>query len=227
MTTPQQTQQPPPQAQQPPSDDQVIAAIATALVVAVSALAAVAMLQAMLRTRKDVDRAAVLAALSIVMGMPPEATGVSGSAALAMSRTNTLRRAQFAWSSAKRLTGDILQARSDGKNVRQALAAAITRERRYFGQHRDAMWNRMQAAMNVDMASWSYGDLLGWYTVRDARTSAECLAADGRNFYASEVPVIGYPGAVHPHCRCYPGPAHVGGRMLPSVRAPQRALVRA
>ena len=85
----------------------------------------------------------------------------------------------------------------------------------------------MQAAMNTDMASWSYGDLLGWYTVRDARTSAECLAADGRNFSASAPPLIGYPGAVHPHCRCYPGPAHPGGRMLPSVREPQRVLVRA
>ena len=225
MTTP---QQPPPQ--QPPqqdSDAALVAAIATALVIAISAAAAYALIRALLRRRAErIGQAEMLAALTVVMAMPPELLGVTGSATIAMSRANTLRRAQFALAAARRLTADVRTARSRGQNIGQALAAGIARERRYFGQHLNAIRNRMQAAMNTDIASWSYGDLLGWNTVQDSRTSPECRAADGMNFYASSPPLIGYPGAVHPHCRCYPGPAHVGGRMLPSAGEPQKVLVR-
>jgi hypothetical protein len=57
-------------------------------------------------------------------------------------------------------------------------------------------------------ASTSKGGLLGWYSRNDDRTSAECLAAHGKNFDPNVIPPIGYPGSVHPHCRCRPGPAH-------------------
>ena len=73
--------------------------------------------------------------------------------------------------------------------------------------------------MQVDMATMTYGLLLGWHTVIDKRTSAECYWANGQNFHADQMPAIGYPGAVHPHCRCYPGAPFPGGKLLsPSPR---------
>ncbi len=65
------------------------------------------------------------------------------------------------------------------------------------------------------MAS-AHGDLLGWNTVKDSRTTAECYAADKRNFRASMPPAIGYPGATHPNCRCYPSAPFKGAKVLPS-----------
>jgi hypothetical protein len=220
VSTPQQP--PPPDTAQ---DAANAAIIASALVTALTPVAALGLITARMKLT-GITRPAMLGALEVVMAMPPEQTGMVGSASINASRTNTLRRAQFALNSARRLTSDIIEARSHGVPVIQALTAGITRERRYFGQHRDAIWQRAQAAAQVDMAAWSYGDLLGWNTVLDSHTSADCRAADGRNFYASTPPLIGYPGSVHPHCRCYPGPAHVGARMLPSAR-PERVLVRA
>jgi hypothetical protein len=218
MSTP---QQPPSQQQQTAAADAAaVAVIATALVVALTPAAAIALVAARVKL-SQVEHRAMHAAFSVVMAMPPEQTGVAGSATIHVSRTNVIRRAQFALSSARRLTADIREARSKGQSVNIALMAGINRERRYFGQHRDAIWNRAQAAQQVDMAAWAYGDLLGWNTVLDSHTSAECRAANGKNFYASSVPLIGYPGSVHPHCRCYPGPAHVGARLLPSAR-PER-----
>ena len=202
-----------------------MAVIATALVTAVTAAAALTAVAVLLKPRK-IDRRAMLVALTVVMEMPPEQTGVTGSATISASRTNLVRRAQFALNAARRLTSDVFEARARGEGIRTALAAGMARERRYFGQHRDAIWQRSQAAQQVDMAAWSYGDLLGWNTVLDARTSADCRAANGKNFYASSVPLIGYPGSVHPHCRCYAGPPRPGARMLPSAR-PERAYAKA
>lgn len=194
-----------------------MAVIATALVTALTAAAALHAVAALLKPRQ-IDRRAMLVALLVVMEMPPETTGVAGSATLNASRTNLIRRAQFALNASKRLTRDVFDARARGEGIRTALAAGMARERRYFGQHRDAIWQRSMAAMNVDMAARDYGDLLGWRTVLDSRTSADCRAANGKNFYASSPPLIGYPGSVHPHCRCYAGPPRIGARMLPSAR---------
>ena len=177
--------------------------------------------------RSRIQPAAMLAVLQVLMSFPPEKTGASGSASLQVIRLNTLRRAQFAVSAARRVTSDILLARSRGVTARQALAEAIPRERRWFSQHIAAGWQRATAAAQVDLAAASYGDVLGWNAVHDAHTSAECRAADGRNFSVHAMPRIGWPGAVHLHCRCYPGPAHIGARMLPSTYEPARIPVMA
>lgn len=216
MSTP---QQPPPQ-QPPPNQAQQavnVALIATALMAATGPAAAVALLAAKMKISKDLS-AALFGSFSVAMAMPPEQTGVIGSASINAHRTNTIRRAQFVWSSSRRLLADIISARSRGVPIGQALAAGIVRERRYYGQHRNAMWQRADAAAQVDMMSLTYGDLLGWNAVMDSRTSKECRAANGKNFEASSVPLIGYPGSVHPHCRCWPGAPHPGARMLPSAR---------
>jgi uncharacterized protein with gpF-like domain len=143
---------------------------------------------------------------------------------MAVIRLNALRRAQFTVMAARRLTSSILTARSRGQTARQALAEALPRERRYFGQHIEAAWQRARAAAQVDSTAASYGPVLGWYTVRDRRTSAECLAANGKNFRADVMPAIGWPGAVHNHCRCYPGPPVPGARMLSSTYSPARMV---
>ena len=168
-----------------------------------------------------IRRAALNAALLVVMDRPPDRSGFYGPATGHIARLNLLRRAQFLVASARRLAGDLARVASGEQGARDFLAA-ISRERRYYGQHQEALWTRMQAAAKVDTAVMDHGLLLGWYTTRDSRTSAECRAADRHNFRADDPPGIGYPGAVHPHCRCLPG-APIPGAPLVGSNRPQRA----
>jgi len=216
MTTPVQ-QQPAPAAGTAAADTALIAALASELAIAVTPMAVLTSLLPSFRT-SQVQPAPMLAVLDMVMSFPPERTGVAGSASLTTARQNYLRRAQFALAAGRRVTHDLAEARSQGQPVQKALADSIARERRYFGQHLDAMWNRARAAAQVDNAAMTYGNLLGWNTVLDTRTSPECRAADGKNFEATAQPLIGWPGSVHPHCRCYPGPPVRGARMLPGTQ---------
>lgn len=106
------------------------------------------------------------------------------------------------------------------KNAVRRIAAApdkklaIARELTFFKAHLVAGKRRLLMGKRVDVARGRWGDLLGWYAKMDARTSAECRAADGRNFEVLAPPVIGYPGSVHPHCRCVPGPPFPGAKMV-------------
>jgi hypothetical protein len=77
----------------------------------------------------------------------------------------------------------------------------------------------------VDSTASLYGGILGWHAEMDARTSAECRRANGKNFLAAYAPLIGYPGAVHPRCRCYPVRPYAGAKLLPSL-APARERAR-
>ena len=203
----------------PPPQQQALAGatIATVLVTATSVAEAAEALQGA-QALAGLAPAAVRGALAVVMSLPPDRLGAIGPATLAMIRLNTARRGQFAAMAAKRLTSDFVDARSYGLNPLAALHDGIERERRYFGQHIEAMYQRAQAGARVDGAAAAYGPLLGWYTVRDHRTSAECKEADGKNFWAATPPAIGYPGGVHPHCRCFPGRPHEGARLVPGPR---------
>lgn len=186
--------------------------LATATTVA-GALAILGPLFLIQRMRRD----ELEAVLHIVMERPPEAQGISGPATEKIWRLNLIRRAQFVVAGARRLSADVTGAISQGQSPVSALAAGITRERRYYGLHLLAGWNRMDAAARVDTAVMEQGLLLGWNTVTDRRTSPECKAASGRNFRADRMPKIGYPGMVHPHCRCYPGPPRPGAKLLPAA----------
>jgi hypothetical protein len=190
-----------------------VLAVATTVPLATAALAT-AYLAAGIR------RPALQSALSAVMSFPPDVQGMIGPATRNTLNLNVLRRAQFTLMAAGRINDDITQARSAGRpgGIVQALLDGIERERRFYGQHLTAGWNRMDAAARVDAAASAHGLLLGWNAVHDQNTSAECRAADGRNFRADYMPVIGYPGAVHPHCRCYPGPARRGAPMMAGWR---------
>lgn len=91
---------------------------------------------------------------------------------------------------------------------------ALKRELDYWKAHIRAGQRRKLMGKRVDFVAKRHGELLGWYAKMDDRTSAECRAADGRNFLAFTPPVIGYPGSVHLHCRCIPGPPHPGAKMV-------------
>lgn len=217
---------PPPPPQQTPqqqsqSDGQLALLIAGILVTALTADAAFQELQLAITANKIVTNAELSAfrgALRAVMSFPPDRIEGTGPASAYVARLNLLRRAQFVVSAAHRITRELQLARAQGQPLGLALRDAAARERRFYGQHLQAIIQRTQAASQVDARAAEYGLLLGWYTVRDKKTSAECLRANGKNFYATSMPLIGFPGGVHPHCRCFPGKPHAGAAILPSVR---------
>jgi hypothetical protein len=218
MTTPtlqqQAGQQPPPPPQQA---GQTVAQVATVLAGATTVAAALAMLMQLVYFQR-MREMEVRSVLGIVLGHPPEATGISGPATERIWRLNLIRRAQYVVAASLRLHNDVTGAVSRGENPVTALLDGVERERRYYAQHLLAGWNRMNAAAGVDTMVMQVGLLLGWNTVIDRRTSPECLAANGHNFRADHMPKIGYPGAVHPHCRCYAGPPRPGANLLPALR---------
>jgi hypothetical protein len=216
---------PQPPQQDTANDTALAIAVGTVLVTATSAAVAIGPLTALLNYAR-IPRAAMGAVLEIVMGNPPGTAGFYGPATMAMERQNIQRRAAFVVAAARRIGSDIVAAHSQGRSAATALAVSIKRERRFYAQHLMAAWQRSNAGAQVDGEAMTYGLLLGWHTVRDTRTSAECRQADGRNFYADHMPVIGYPGAVHPHCRCRAGAPFPGARLLPSVGIPRAKQYR-
>jgi hypothetical protein len=225
------TPTPPPQQPVPPPpsglDDPALAiAVASVLVGEAGPAIAVAATIAALAARFALTTAAVSAlgaVLNVVLTHPPPVTGVIGAASAQTSRVNLARRAQYVIAAAKRVMGAARDARAKGEPVGAAIRAQLAKERRYYEQHQAAMWNRAAAAGKTDMAALEHGNLLGWNTVIDERTSADCRAADGWNYYASSMPDIGFPGSVHERCRCFPSAPHPRGRVLPGSRPPRYA----
>lgn len=144
----------------------------------------------------------------------PELEGI-GAAQRYTIRMNELRRAAYLVNAVHRVVGEVLRARARGVPLEQASQQAYALEDRYFAQHVTASNQRMHAATKIDALNERYGPVLGWYARHDKKTTPECLAADGRNFWASVPPAIGWPGMVHVACRCYPGKPHRRGAMLP------------
>jgi hypothetical protein len=207
MTTPSQPQQQPSQGQQ---DTTLALAAASALAGAATVAEAMVILGPVFVSFK-IKRAALRAALNVVMSYPPDRAGFYGPATAQTARLNLMRRAQFLVASSRRFT--LAQFRGP-----EAMFEQMAAERRYYGQHQEALWNRMQAAAQVDTAVMDHGVLLGWYTKRDSKTSPECITADRHNFRADQMPAIGFPGAVHLHCRCMPGPPFPRAPVLGSRR---------
>lgn len=113
---------------------------------------------------------------------------------------NAYRRASYMTQAALRMT-TALRTGDPGQ-----VSKTWKRELVYMGQHLQAQARRNLAAKQVG-AVWRAGGkpaLLGWKAKMDARTTAECRQANGRNFDPRRIPTIGYPGTVHPHCRCVP-----------------------
>jgi HK97 family phage prohead protease len=114
--------------------------------------------------------------------------------------------------------------------------AAELAEDRYAALHEQAVKERARAVRAVakrvvGKTPDENGEiLLGWYAHISPATCARCLAADGKNFDALEPPPIGYPGTVHPHDHCLPGPPHATDERVelvdPDIRGSVRQLTR-
>ena len=217
------TTQPPPK-QQPPSTAppltpaQLLAVIIAALTAAVTAAEIVAALKAVMKAI-GVGVIALTAVAALALSWPHDVLEGTGPASRWAVRTNLLRRAQFFLSACQRVQQAIVAARSRNEPVMDAVRAAITAEQRFMSQMIAMAQRRVSASSAVDGAASTYGDLLGWNTVIDARTSQGCRDANGKSFYADHPPVIegspAYPGSVHPHCRCFAGPPRRGAPVLP------------
>lgn len=199
-------QQPPAQQQQ---DDQrdatVIAAIAVALAAGTAASAILPLLAGL-----GVSAVAGKAVLALLRGRPAPATsgGVVGRAA---QRQAWIYRAAYVLNAARRVDAARAQARSSGGDQRQALRDALAREKRFAGQQQDVEQRRAQAARDTEAAAQKAsgsktppaGTLVGWKARHDlGNVTPACAAADGNNYPFDRRPRIGYPGTVHPKCRC-------------------------
>lgn len=111
-------------------------------------------------------------------------------------------RAAYVLNASQRITKQLL----DGVPAKQA----ILRERRFYQAHELARRNRLESANKIDVLREQFGPLLGWYLNPLLNNDPECVAANGHNFNAMQMPVIGWPGAVHPNCGCVAGPPHPG-----------------
>jgi hypothetical protein len=172
---------------------------------------------------------ALCAVIDIELRYPSDFIDGTGPATRWAAQANIARRSAFFVAAAHRVQAGLKDARSRGEPISSALPRLAKLEFGYFRQHYEANQGRIQAAAAVDGAAYRFGTVLGWQAVHDARTSAECKAADGKNFRAVVPPAIGYPGTVHPHCRCRPVAPFPGAALLPAaslVPAMRRARER-
>lgn len=208
-----------------PTDEQIIAELAQELAASGPVSTVTAGVTAVLSTDAGIA-AAVIRALLELDGIGSVLSGHTVPPGLpdpvrAQARHELTRRAAYLLSAARRLSVGL----ADGQ-----LGSALSTEQRYLAQHRDAVTRRAAAAQNVADATQKLRDqhpdepapMLGWYSIRDQRTTAECRAAHGHNFNPAKIPVIGFPGTVHPHCRCRPGPAHPHGQFLEGSGPPAK-----
>lgn len=97
---------------------------------------------------------------------------------------------------------------------REDAQAALQKERRYAAMHRLARNERKFASDRLEIASRAHGPVLGWYTMNDGRVESRCRKLAGHNFNVTRPMPAGYPGTIHPQCRCWAGPAWSKGVLL-------------
>lgn len=210
MASTQKQQQPPP----PKSDATLITIIAGALAINASAQATATTLSPLI----GIPVPSLLLVLLLSESKPPTYGIATLPSATAMSESQRLEvtyRAQYILAASRRVAA-ALKAGVDRQT-------AIDREKVYFKQHLDAIANRKMSASQVDDAARRYGPNLGWHATLDNRTSPECRAANGKNFDVTHRPAIGYPGAVHPYCRCKAGKPFTTSKTVYSVKPEKRA----
>lgn len=180
------------------TDEQLVAFIAAALAVKANNQDTASELAKPL----GIPAGTILLALVIATSRPvpqPPAGGLrdSSSAVVETDKLEAYFRAHYVLAASRRLDGKL------ARGIPQRVA--LEQEKRFFQQHMEAAQNRRKRAKEIDAAAARYGATLGWHATLDARTSPECKAAHGRNFDVTTRPPIGYPGTVHPYCRCKPG----------------------
>lgn len=218
-SAPPQQAQPQPQ-QPPPSDDALIAAIIAAFLALHTTHAIVSRLRKPF-ARAGIGSSALKAAVAIVLAMPEQPLEGTGPATRFAVRTNTLRRASFVLAAVRRLQKAADDARAQGEPAIAALMQQVQAERRFFAQHVAASQHRLAATSAVDGMAGTYGNLLGWRTVRDKNVTPGCLAADGKSWRVDDPPIIeghpSFPGTVHALCRCRPTAPRPGAEIMPGA----------
>lgn len=194
---------PPPRTSQRPTDAQ-IAAVAALIASSATAVG----IAAGLATAASIPVAVARALLTLTRTRLPIAA--LGPAARAMATAEPAYRAAYLVNAAVR----VREAMGTGKTLDEA----VTAERRFAALHLEAQANRARAAAQVDrMAARTRSAVLGWQATKDARTTPECRAADGKNFSIFAPPLIGLPGMTHPQCRCKAVRAFVGAGFVDGV----------
>lgn len=188
---------PPAQGQQQPPTDDEISAVLMVLAVGGSLAATGAALAAVLKVPAGIVLE-LLEKLGEAALKPFRRSPGESSAVQLTERANLRFRAAFLVVAFRRIVA----------------GGTVARELTLWQAHRRAQARRLRMARRVDEQRWLHGELLGWHATLDRRTSGECRAADGRNFYSLRAPVIGYPGTVHMHCRCQPGAPFVGAKLV-------------
>jgi len=125
-------------------------------------------------------------------------------------------RAAYVVRAARRIN---VRVTTEGMSWREAIGA----EKPNYDAHVRARKRRLDVAAKVALAEQLFGPLLGWYRNELLDSDADCIAADGHNFHADQIPIIGYPGSVHPNCGCQPGPPHADAGLVDDAVA---SLVR-
>lgn len=211
----------------PPEDDATVALIAAALLAGLTAVALLALLVKILKPWGITARALGPILKLTLRGTKTRPNAVLGSRGartegivLEVRDNESFFRAAYIANAAKRVQvhldevpvepGEV----PEPEDVQKALDEALEAERRYYEQHEKARKERQKTAAQVQTAADVFGPLLGWYLNPLLNNEAECIAANGNNFYAVKGTVLGLPGSVHSGCGCYAGPPHDGGRMV-------------
>ncbi|MFI0406612.1 hypothetical protein [Actinomadura sp. 3N508] len=148
--------------------------------------------------------AAIRAAARLARRIPPDRPPHAARTAAARNqRSARWYRAWYLVNAARRFHTAITT-RPRRQSVADAVRQAMPTELRYLRQHLAAQANRRRTATEVDRLAAIYGDRLGWSTVHDGSTTADCRHAHRQDFLVSNPPRMGLPGAVHPRCRCRP-----------------------
>lgn len=185
--------------QQPPQDEQRTGQILAAILAAGLSVTATQQAIAAALAPYGVTAGAAGAAYRLVRAAEQRAARFGDGPAMAANRkAGHVYRAMYLLNAARRIA-------SSPKPLREALAD----ESRFFRQHVAAQRRRDSAAEFVDTLGSPW---FRWHAVIDSRTSADCRAANERIFRADRMPAIGWPGAVHPNCRCFPEPVNVKPR---------------
>lgn len=192
------------------TDAQLVAFIAAAFAMQAPAKPTAEEIAKPLAIPPGIVLAALVIALSRPIPSPRLMVDQSPSAEMEASKLEPQFRALYVINAARRINDKV----SGGMPQRMAVA----QEALYFRQHIDATRNRIESAKAVDRMARRYGPTLGWHARLDSRTSAECRAAHGKNFTATVRPAIGYPGSVHPFCRCKPGAPFSTSQTVYSVK---------
>lgn len=213
MTSPAPPDQLPPPEQQQQDHSAAEAALIAALVIWLGSAAAASAVElpvelarrlaALVGDRKAARAAGRLALAARLAGRGRHGTPTEpdGSAYRGAIITAPGYRAQFLINSAKRLAN----ARSEGRRLDTAMA----QERAWLAAHRAAQANRIKVAAHIDELA-QQSPWLEWRAVLDDRTTPDCRAMHGTIFTLDVPPAIGWPGAVHPRCRCSAVPFGVG-----------------